>query len=60
MAECLQQIRQQLKKIQELVQKFTYDNDPLTLGKSQLEEQALLLYKNLILKWEKHLNALYP
>ncbi|KAA0715531.1 Signal transducer and activator of transcription 1 [Triplophysa tibetana] len=48
-AECLQQIRQQLKKIQELVQKLTYDNDPLTLGKSQLEEQALSLFKNLIL-----------
>ncbi|KAK2904780.1 hypothetical protein Q8A67_006579 [Cirrhinus molitorella] len=48
-AECLQQIRQQLKKVQELVQKFTYNNDPLTLGKSQLDEQALLLFKNIIL-----------
>uniref|UniRef100_A0A8C1M5U8 Signal transducer and activator of transcription n=1 Tax=Cyprinus carpio TaxID=7962 RepID=A0A8C1M5U8_CYPCA len=48
-AECLQQIRQQLKKIQELVQKFTYNNDPLTLGKSQLDEQALSLFKNLLL-----------
>ncbi|XP_052003871.1 signal transducer and activator of transcription 1-like [Xyrauchen texanus] len=48
-AECLQQIRQQLKKVQELVQKFTYDNDPLTLGKVQLDEQALSLFKNLIL-----------
>ncbi|XP_051762414.1 signal transducer and activator of transcription 1b isoform X1 [Ctenopharyngodon idella] len=48
-AECLQQIRQQLKKVQELVQKFTYNNDPLTLGKSQLDEQALSLFKNLIL-----------
>ncbi|XP_051564836.1 signal transducer and activator of transcription 1-like [Myxocyprinus asiaticus] len=48
-AECLQQIRQQLKKVQELVQKFTYENDPLTLGKSQLEDQALSLFKNIIL-----------
>ncbi|XP_039525192.1 signal transducer and activator of transcription 1-like isoform X2 [Pimephales promelas] len=47
-AECLQQIRQQLKKVQELVQKFTYNNDPLTLSKSQLDEQALSLFKNLI------------
>ncbi|KAL0184712.1 hypothetical protein M9458_020408, partial [Cirrhinus mrigala] len=47
-AECLQQIRQQLKKVQELVQKFTYNNDPFTLGKSQLDEQALSLFKNLI------------
>ncbi|XP_056093748.1 signal transducer and activator of transcription 1-like, partial [Rhinichthys klamathensis goyatoka] len=44
-AECLQQIRQ---KVQELVQKFTYNNDPLTLRKSQLDEQALSLFKNLI------------
>uniref|UniRef100_A0A672RTZ2 Signal transducer and activator of transcription n=1 Tax=Sinocyclocheilus grahami TaxID=75366 RepID=A0A672RTZ2_SINGR len=48
-AECFQQIRQQLKKVQELVQKFTYNNDPLTLGKSQLNDQALALFKNLIL-----------
>ncbi|XP_026073393.1 signal transducer and activator of transcription 1-like [Carassius auratus] len=48
-AECLQQVRQQLKKIQELVQKFTYNNDPLTLGKSQLDEQALTLFRHLIL-----------
>ncbi|KAK2904779.1 hypothetical protein Q8A67_006578 [Cirrhinus molitorella] len=47
-AECLQQIRQQLKKVQELVQKFTYNSDPFTLGKSQLDEQALSLFKNLI------------
>ncbi|XP_074042995.1 LOW QUALITY PROTEIN: signal transducer and activator of transcription 1-alpha/beta [Sinocyclocheilus anshuiensis] len=44
-----QQVRQQLKKIRELVQKFTYNNDPLTLGKSQLDEQALSLFKTLIL-----------
>ncbi|XP_059356429.1 signal transducer and activator of transcription 1-like [Carassius carassius] len=50
LAECLQQIRQQLKKVHELVQKFTYNNDPLTLGKSQLDDQALALFKNLVLK----------
>ncbi|XP_050975102.1 signal transducer and activator of transcription 1-like [Labeo rohita] len=44
-AECLQQMHQQLKKVQELVQKLTYKNDPLAL---QLDEQALSLYKNLI------------
>uniref|UniRef100_A0A8C2A1V9 Signal transducer and activator of transcription n=1 Tax=Cyprinus carpio TaxID=7962 RepID=A0A8C2A1V9_CYPCA len=48
-AESLQQIRQQLKKVQELVQKFTYNNDPLTLGKSQLDDQALAVFKSLIL-----------
>ncbi|XP_056321732.1 signal transducer and activator of transcription 1b isoform X2 [Danio aesculapii] len=48
-AECLQQIRQQLKKVQELVQKFTYSNDPLNVGRGQLDEQAISLFKNLIL-----------
>uniref|UniRef100_A0A8C1M5X1 Signal transducer and activator of transcription n=1 Tax=Cyprinus carpio TaxID=7962 RepID=A0A8C1M5X1_CYPCA len=48
-AECLQQIRQQLKKIQELVQKFTYNNDPLTLGKSQLDDDADVYLKSNIL-----------
>lgn len=48
-AECLQQIRQQLKKVQELVQKFTYSNDPLNLGRGQLDEQAISLFKSLIL-----------
>ncbi|XP_056322050.1 signal transducer and activator of transcription 1-like [Danio aesculapii] len=48
-AECLQQIRQQLKKVQELVQKFTYCNDPLNLGWGRLDEQAISLFKNLIL-----------
>ncbi|XP_029566767.1 signal transducer and activator of transcription 1-alpha/beta isoform X2 [Salmo trutta] len=47
-AEGLQQVRQQLKKLQELEQKYTYENDPITQGKSTLEERALVLFKNLI------------
>ncbi|KAJ8012853.1 hypothetical protein DPEC_G00047190 [Dallia pectoralis] len=47
-AEGLQQIRQQLKKLQELEQKYTYENDPITQFKSALEERALTLFKNLI------------
>uniref|UniRef100_A0A8C7GEV5 Signal transducer and activator of transcription n=1 Tax=Oncorhynchus kisutch TaxID=8019 RepID=A0A8C7GEV5_ONCKI len=39
-AEGLQQVRQQLKKLQEL--------DPITQGKSTLEERALVLFKTLI------------
>ncbi|KAL0963743.1 hypothetical protein UPYG_G00310390 [Umbra pygmaea] len=47
-AEGLQQVRQQLKKLQELEQKCTYENDPITQYKNTLEEQALSLFKNLI------------
>ncbi|XP_014028511.2 signal transducer and activator of transcription 1-alpha/beta isoform X1 [Salmo salar] len=47
-AEGLQQVRQQLKKLQELEQKYTYENDPITQGKSTLEERALALFKTLI------------
>ncbi|KAL6484356.1 hypothetical protein MHYP_G00064010 [Metynnis hypsauchen] len=48
LAECLQQTRQQLNKLQELVLKFSYDNDPITLGMSSLQEQALTLFKNVL------------
>ncbi|KAL0964007.1 hypothetical protein UPYG_G00316420 [Umbra pygmaea] len=47
-AEGLQQVRQQLKKLQELEQKYTYENDPITQYKNTLEERALSLFKNLI------------
>ncbi|KAM3585696.1 uncharacterized protein V6R79_024801 [Siganus canaliculatus] len=47
-AESLQQVRQHLKKLQELEQKFTYDNDPITQKKSLLETRALELLKNLL------------
>ncbi|KAJ8384107.1 hypothetical protein AAFF_G00208980 [Aldrovandia affinis] len=48
-AEGLQQVRQQLKKLQELEQKYTYDNDPITQKKSFLEERSLSLFRNLII-----------
>uniref|UniRef100_A0A3Q3F5D7 Signal transducer and activator of transcription 1a n=1 Tax=Labrus bergylta TaxID=56723 RepID=A0A3Q3F5D7_9LABR len=47
-AESLQQVRQHLKKLQELEQKFTYDNDPITQKKTFLESRALDLLKNLL------------
>ncbi|KAM9835813.1 signal transducer and activator of transcription 1a isoform 2-T3 [Aulostomus maculatus] len=47
-AEILQQVRQHLKKLQELEQKFTYDNDPITQKKVFLETRALELLKNLL------------
>ncbi|XP_030643490.1 signal transducer and activator of transcription 1-alpha/beta-like [Chanos chanos] len=46
--ECLQQIRQQLNKLQELVQKLTYENDPITQRAGALEEQTLHLFRSLI------------
>ncbi|XP_066542178.1 signal transducer and activator of transcription 1-alpha/beta-like isoform X2 [Hoplias malabaricus] len=48
-AECLQQTRQQLNKLQELVLKFSYDNDPISLAMSSLQEQALTFFENLLL-----------
>uniref|UniRef100_A0A7N8YBE0 Signal transducer and activator of transcription n=1 Tax=Mastacembelus armatus TaxID=205130 RepID=A0A7N8YBE0_9TELE len=47
-AESLQQVRQHLKKLQELEQKFTYDSDPFTQKKTLLENRALELLKNLL------------
>ncbi|XP_063734104.1 signal transducer and activator of transcription 1a isoform X3 [Eleginops maclovinus] len=47
-AESLQQVRQHLKKLQELEQKFTYDCDPITQKKAYLEARALDLLKNLL------------
>ncbi|XP_061128292.1 signal transducer and activator of transcription 1a isoform X1 [Syngnathus typhle] len=46
-AETLQQFCQHLKKLQELEQKFTYENDPITLKKDLLEARGLELLKNL-------------
>ncbi|XP_046701959.1 signal transducer and activator of transcription 1-like [Silurus meridionalis] len=48
-AECLQQIRHQLNTLQELVQNFTYDNDPIALNMCSLQEQVLSLFKNLLI-----------
>ncbi|KAM4537726.1 signal transducer and activator of transcription 1a isoform 5-T6 [Fundulus diaphanus] len=47
-AEALQQVRQQLKKMLELEQKFTYENDPISQKKAHLENRALELLKNLL------------
>uniref|UniRef100_A0A7N6B8E7 Signal transducer and activator of transcription n=1 Tax=Anabas testudineus TaxID=64144 RepID=A0A7N6B8E7_ANATE len=47
-AESLQQVRQHLKKLQELEQKFTYDCDPITQKKTFLEGRALDLLKSLL------------
>ncbi|XP_068446925.1 signal transducer and activator of transcription 1a isoform X3 [Clinocottus analis] len=47
-AESLQQVRQHLKKLQELEQKLTYDSDPITQNKAYLEARALELLKNLL------------
>ncbi|KAK0132640.1 Signal transducer and activator of transcription 1 [Merluccius polli] len=46
--ETLQQVRQQLKKLQELEQKLTYEQDPISQKKKSLETWALDLFKNLL------------
>ncbi|NWI89073.1 STAT1 protein, partial [Pitta sordida] len=47
-AESLQQVRQQLKKLEELEQKFTYDSDPITKNKQVLQDLTHTLFKQLI------------
>ncbi|NXV99246.1 STAT1 protein, partial [Fregetta grallaria] len=47
-AESLQQVRQQLKKLEELEQKFTYDPDPITKNKQVLQDGTYSLFKQLI------------
>ncbi|CAM9131208.1 unnamed protein product, partial [Bubo scandiacus] len=47
-AESLQQVRQQLKKLEELEQKFTYDSDPITKNKQVLQDRTHSLFKQLI------------
>ncbi|NXA90980.1 STAT1 protein, partial [Melanocharis versteri] len=47
-AESLQQVRQQLKKLEELEQKFTYEPDPITKNKQLLQDLTHSLFKQLI------------
>ncbi|NWU77461.1 STAT1 protein, partial [Onychorhynchus coronatus] len=47
-AESLQQVRQQLKKLEELEQKFTYESDPITKNKQVLQDRTHNLFKQLI------------
>ncbi|XP_018426163.1 PREDICTED: signal transducer and activator of transcription 1-alpha/beta [Nanorana parkeri] len=47
-AKSLQQIRQQLKKLEELEQKLTYDCDPITNNKQALQERTQILFKQLM------------
>nr|QKV51339.1 STAT1a [Anguilla japonica] len=48
-AESLQQVRQQVRKLLELEQQYTYENDPITQKKSFLEDRALNLFRNLVI-----------
>nr|AAP92592.1 Ab2-131 [Rattus norvegicus] len=47
-AESLQQVRQQLKKLEELEQKFTYEQDPITKNKQVLSDRTFVLFQQLI------------
>ncbi|KAG9271712.1 signal transducer and activator of transcription 1-alpha/beta-like [Astyanax mexicanus] len=47
-AECLHQIRQQLNKLNKPQLKFSYENDPISLSMSSLQQQALKLFKDLL------------
>nr|XP_003478825.3 LOW QUALITY PROTEIN: signal transducer and activator of transcription 1-alpha/beta [Cavia porcellus] len=47
-AESLQQVRQQLKKLEELEQKLTYEHDPITKSKQGLWDRTVALFQQLI------------
>ncbi|XP_028924835.1 signal transducer and activator of transcription 1-alpha/beta isoform X1 [Ornithorhynchus anatinus] len=47
-AESLQQVRQQLKKLEELEQKYTYEQDPITKSKQGLWDRTHGLFQQLI------------
>ncbi|KAM8934650.1 signal transducer and activator of transcription 1-alpha/beta isoform 2-T2 [Pelodytes ibericus] len=47
-AKSLQQVHQQLKKLEELEQKLTYEGDPITNNKQKLQERTQCLFKQLI------------
>ncbi|MEE6490414.1 hypothetical protein FKM82_015873 [Ascaphus truei] len=47
-AKSLQQVRQQLKKLEELEQKLTYEFDPITHNKQALQERTQALFKQII------------
>ncbi|TEA33767.1 hypothetical protein DBR06_SOUSAS16110009, partial [Sousa chinensis] len=47
-AESLQQVRQQLKKLEELEQKYTYEHDPITKNKQALWDRTFSLFQQLI------------
>ncbi|XP_069790742.1 signal transducer and activator of transcription 1-alpha/beta-like isoform X2 [Narcine bancroftii] len=48
LAESLQQVRQQLKKLEELEQKYSYEGDPITQKKQFLEDRNNDLFITLI------------
>lgn len=47
-AESLQQVRQQLKKLEELEQKVHCDHDPISKNKSALWDRTVSLFQQLI------------
>lgn len=55
MAESQLQIRQQIKKLEELQQKVSYKGDPIIQHRPALEEKIVDLFRNLMKRFEKHI-----
>lgn len=51
MAECLFQVREFLNKLEELVGKMSYENDPVKAQKPALQKRADALLKDLLKKY---------
>lgn len=52
MAESQLQIRQQIKKLEELQQKVSYKGDPIIQHRPALEEKIVDLFRNLMKRFE--------
>lgn len=53
LAESQLQIRQQIKKLEELQQKVSYKGDPIIQHQPALEEKIVDLFRNLMKRYEK-------
>lgn len=57
LAESQLQIRQQIKKLEELQQKVSYKGDPIIQHRPALEEKIVDLFRNLMKRWGASLLA---
>ncbi|KAA0705838.1 Signal transducer and activator of transcription 3 [Triplophysa tibetana] len=55
LAESQLQIRQQIKKLEELQQKVSYKGDPIIQHRPALEEKIVDLFRNLMKRFENHI-----
>lgn len=57
MAVCLFQVREFLSKLEELVGKVSYENDPIKAEKPALQRRADTLLQNLLKRSHEHIST---